>query len=142
MMVNVAGINSYNGVCCNPGPANNSAIFGSRKNRMSWETDHTKGNLFYLFLEKCEAPKYDVKILTWGLNDLSLYPKAKIDRIKNEKWLFIYFDKTDVVYYQQIPILSIWSFISSAGGSIGLFLGFSCYSVLSYCNDYLQQKCQ
>ena len=43
MMVNVAGINSYNGFCCIPGPVNNSAIFGSRKNRMSCVTDHTKG---------------------------------------------------------------------------------------------------
>ena len=42
-MVNVAGINSYNGFCCDPGPVNNSAIFGSRKNRMSCVTDHTKG---------------------------------------------------------------------------------------------------
>ena len=33
----------YNGFCCDPGPDNNSTIFGSRKNRMSCVTDHTKG---------------------------------------------------------------------------------------------------
>ena len=92
------------------------------------------------FSEKCEVPKYDVKIQTWGPKALGLYPDIKPNQIKDEQWPYIFYDSTNVTYYQQIPILSFWGFLSSAGGSLGLFLGFSCYSFLSTFVEYLKAK--
>ena len=102
-----------------------------------------------LFSEKCGVLKYDVKMQSYGILDVALglmqfrqhiYPEIKADQIKDEQWLIIFYDSTDVIHYQQIPIRNFWGFVSAAGGSLGLFLGFSCYSVLSYCNDCIKAK--
>ena len=69
-----------------------------------------------------------------------LYPDFKTNQNYNEHWIIIFYDSTDVIHYQRIPICSVWSFISSIGGSLGLFLGFSGYSVLSYFINCMKQK--
>ena len=98
---------------------------------------------------KCEVTKYDVKMQSYGPADIAfgltefrkhLYPERMGNQTDDEQWLIIFYDSTDVIHYQRIPILSIWSFVSSAGGSLGLFLGFSGYSVLSYFIDYMKGK--
>ena len=91
-------------------------------------------------LVKCVVPKYDVKIQFYGLGDIGAYPEINSSQIKDEQWLLVIYDSTDIIHYQQIPILSIWSFVSSAGGSLGLFLGFSFYSILSHCYDYIKGR--
>ena len=105
------------------------------------------------FSEKCGVLKYDVKMQSYGILDVALGLKnfkehvwmkvgstIQANQIGNEHWLIIFYDCTDVNHYQQIPIRNIWSFVSSAGGSLGLFLGFSCYSVLKYFNDCIKSK--
>ena len=69
-----------------------------------------------------------------------LYPDFKTNQNYNEHWIIIFYDSTDVIHYQRIPVCSVWSFISSIGGSLGLFLGFSGYSVLSYLINCMKQK--
>ena len=78
----------------------------------------------------------------YGLGDIGVYPEINVSQIKDEQLqsLLIFYDSTDIIHYQQIPILSIWSFVSSAGGSLGLFLGFSFYSILSHCYDYIKER--
>ena len=61
---------------------------------------------------------------------------------KGQQLLYVYHETQDVSYYQQIPVLSFWGFLSSAGGSIGLFLGFSCYSTLFTFTDFIKAKFQ
>ena len=61
---------------------------------------------------------------------------------KGQQLLYVYYETQDVSYYQQIPVLSFWGFLSSAGGSIGLFLGFSCYSTLFTFTDFIKAKFQ
>ena len=51
------------------------------------------------------VPKYDVKMQFFRLEDLALWSNA--EEVKDEMRLNIFYDSTDVVQYQEIPILSI-----------------------------------
>ena len=72
------------------------------------------------------------------------FPISVIEQLdfKGQQLLYVYYETQDVSYYQQIPVLSFWGFLSSAGGSIGLFLGFSCYSTLFTFTDFIKAKFQ
>ena len=72
------------------------------------------------------------------------FPKSVMEQqyFKGQQLLYVYYETQDVSYYQQIPVLSFWGFLSSAGGSIGLFLGFSCYSSLFTFTDFIKAKFQ
>ena len=86
--------------------------------------------------------RYDVKLEVYGLHDgPGFWPKSE-QELQGQQIFFAYYVNTEVSYYQQIPILSFWGFISSAGGSIGLFLGFSCYSTLFSFTDFIKAKFQ
>ena len=87
------------------------------------------------FSEKCELPTYDVRLQSFGLGNIGI--TLSVEDLKDEHHVYIFYDSTNVIYYQQIPILSFWGFLSSAGGSLGLFLGFSCYSSLSAIVEYI-----
>ena len=63
----------YNGFCCVPGPVNNSAIFGSRKNRMSCVTDHTKEIAKETIL--LSIPKKETILILKYLDGLLYYSK-------------------------------------------------------------------
>ena len=94
------------------------------------------------FSERCVMSKYDVKLEVYGYYDgLGFWPNSELE-LQGQQIMFAYFVNTEVSYYQQIPILSFWGFLSSAGGSIGLFLGFSCYSTLFSFTDFIKAKCQ
>jgi hypothetical protein len=97
-------------------------------------------------LEKCAMTRYDIKMELFGYQDgLTYYfPKSEMELqdFKGQHFIYAYYVNTDVSYYQEIPVLSFWGFLSSAGGSIGLFLGFSCYSTLYNFIDFIKAKFQ
>ena len=97
-------------------------------------------------LEKCAMTRYDTKTEFFGYEDglTYVFPKSEIDLqdTKGQQFIYAYYTNTDVSYYQEIPVLSFWGFLSSAGGSIGLFLGFSCYSSLFTFTDFIKAKFQ
>ena len=98
------------------------------------------------FLEKCARSLYNIKMELYGYQDgLDYYfPISLMEQLdfKGQQLLYVYYETQDVSYYQQIPVLSFWGFLSSAGGSIGLFLGFSCYSTLFTFTDFIKAKFQ
>ena len=86
--------------------------------------------------------RYDVDLQFYGYYDgLGYWPKSEL-ALQGQQFIFVYYVNSDVSYYQQIPVLSFWGFLSSAGGSIGLFLGFSCYSSLFTFTDFIKAKFQ
>ena len=50
------------------------------------------------------------------------------------------FLKSDVRVEELIPTLTFWGLISACGGSLGLFLGFSFYGLVSSALELLQNK--
>ena len=98
---------------------------------------------WFPFLEKCIMSRYDVNLQFYGYHDgMGYWPKSELDLLQGQQFIFVYYVNSDVSYYQQIPVLSFWGFLSSAGGSIGLFLGFSCYSSLFTFTDFIKAKFQ
>ena len=63
---------------------------------------------------------------------VSLFKAGAVEEVKGNQLIFIYYEVTDVKEIEEIPILSVWGFISSCGGTLGLFLGFSCHSAIFY----------
>ena len=95
-------------------------------------------------LEKCAMTRYDIKMELFGYQDGISYffPKSEMQDFKGQQFIYAYYVNTDVSYYQEIPVLSFWGFLSSAGGSIGLFLGFSCYSIMFSFTNFIKSKFQ
>ena len=86
--------------------------------------------------------RYDIKLEVYGYYDgLGFWPKIDLE-LQGQQLIFVAYENTEVSNYQQIPVLSFWGFLSSAGGSIGLFLGFSCYSTLFSFTDFIKAKFQ
>ena len=53
----------------------------------------------------------------------------------------IYYQKWNAILEQEeIPILSSWGFISSCGGTLGLFLGFSFYGTIISIIDMIKES--
>ncbi len=51
--------------------------------------------------------------------------------------IFMFYTNTDVMATKEILLVTFNSFISSIGGSLGLFLGFSGLTALNYCMNKL-----
>ena len=47
-------------------------------------------------LVKCVVPKYDVKMQFYGLGDIGAYPEINSSQIKDEQWLLVIYDSTDI----------------------------------------------
>ena len=66
---------------------------------------------------------------------MSLY--RDVHELSGHQLLFIFYETNDVLHKQEIPILNIWGFISSCGGSLGLFLGFSINTTIFSILDFV-----
>ena len=65
-----------------------------------------------------------------------------LEKVQDSILLYIFYQSTDVKNSQQIPIMTFWGFISAAGGSMGLFLGFSCLSSVWSLFDLMEKRIQ
>ena len=46
--------------------------------------------------------------------------------------LFLFFEGTEVLRMEEVPLMSIWGYIGTMGGNIGVFLGLSGYSLIQF----------
>ena len=57
------------------------------------------------------------------------------------QFIQIYYQKwNEIVEHEEIPILSSWGFLSSCGGTLGLFLGFSFYGTIVSIIDMIKES--
>ena len=97
----------------------------------------------YVFSESCKETKYE-----FVLDEMSLYVGADLaggaifplEEIREHQIVNIFYKKNKVLEIEDIPILSFWGFVSSCGGSLGLFLGFSCYGTISSLIDSTKER--
>ena len=62
------------------------------------------------------------------------------DNITNSRYVYLYFTTPDETYYSADLIIDFPTFISSIGGNLGLFLGFSCMGVLSRLYEWIEGR--
>ena len=87
----------------------------------------------YVYSGKCDEEIWEVVTHEYSLKSgVSLFKAGAVEEVKGNQLIFIYYEVTDVKEIEEIPILSVWGFISSCGGTLGLFLGFSCHSAIFY----------
>ena len=62
------------------------------------------------------------------------------DNITNSRYVYLYFTTPDEKYYSADLVIDFPTFISSIGGNLGLFLGFSCMGVLSRLYAWIEER--
>ena len=65
---------------------------------------------------------------------------SSLEEMRHHQFVNIFYEKEEVLEIEDIPILSFWGFVSSCGGSLGLFLGFSCYGTISSLIDNTKER--
>ena len=91
--------------------------------------------------ESCKERKYEISVDRSSLYDgASVNGYFTLEEMKNHQFINIYYVNNEVMEIEEIPILSLWGFISSCGGSLGLFLGFSCYGTISSLIECTKEK--
>ena len=87
----------------------------------------------------CSAIRYQSRLRFYKPIDGLLYYENLKD-IVGHQVIYIYFYKDEATVEDYIPTLSTWGLISACGGSLGLFLGFSCYGLALSSIDLLKQR--
>ncbi len=78
----------------------------------------------------CEEVQYQTKIRFYEiLNGVQFY--EPMDEVNGHQKVYFYFGTNNATLQQYIPTLTLWGLISACGGSLGLFLGFSFYNLVS-----------
>ncbi len=88
----------------------------------------TQQNIFSLLtcLEQCQHVSYKV-----AMKETDMYSGKNLLTGKDEaKLIFFYYIDTSVVVSKEVQLMTFNGFVSAFGGSLGLFLGFSCLSTL------------
>ena len=62
------------------------------------------------------------------------------DNYTNSRFVYLYFTTPDEKYYSADLVIDFPTFISSIGGNLGLFLGFSCMGVLSRLYTWIEER--
>ena len=65
---------------------------------------------------------------------------ANIDINDEKKVVYLFVENTDVEVSRQVPVMTFWGFVSSCGGSMGLFLGFSFLSTLFDLYSWMEKR--
>jgi hypothetical protein len=76
----------------------------------------------------CRHQKYE--LLQFVLN---MWPP----RVPNSSRLFVYLSSSDVMVHEEYCLFDMNAIISSIGGSMALFLGFSCLQLLLYVGKHI-----
>ncbi len=59
------------------------------------------------------------------------------DLFSKKFYLALFYDTFDIVEYKETLVYDVGDFFAAAGGHLGLFLGFSCLTLLMQIIDYL-----
>ena len=62
------------------------------------------------------------------------------DNVTNSRYVYLYFTTPDETTYSSELIIDFPTFISSIGGNLGLFLGFSCMGVLFPLYEWMEVR--
>ena len=94
---------------------------------------------------KNKKQKLDIKSWIQKLEKMDQNDGSKNNIISDEYGLFrailMYYATTDVKVSSTAKLISLSSFISSIGGNLGLFVGFSFLSVLLFMYKILKRMC-
>ena len=55
-------------------------------------------------------------------------------------YIFIFYETNDVIYNEEVPLMTVWDFIGACGGNLGLFLGFSFSTFFDCLIDLMSKK--
>jgi len=64
------------------------------------------------------------------------YVRQKLGQKGVSRQISFYYNEDSVVHYRETPLVTTAAFLSSLGGSLGLFLGASVLSALSFAIGY------
>ena len=87
----------------------------------------------------CAEPTYTTSAHRFSLYN-GIVNHIPLEKVNNTILIYLFYQSTDVKNSQQIPIMTFWGFISATGGSLGLFLGFSCLSSVWTLFDMFEKK--
>ncbi len=96
------------------------------------------GNAISECQRNCKEVKYESKMRFFKLMD-GLADSYELEDIAGYQTIYMFL-KSDVRVEELIPTLTFWGLISACGGSLGLFLGFSFYGLVSSALELLQNK--
>ena len=91
--------------------------------------------------EPCQLTSYSTETLSYDRNSMMAQATLKhafkttkiaFETMENRTSLFINYPIMEVKVSQQVRILDTSSFISSVGGNLGLFIGFSFSKIMSF----------
>ena len=96
-------------------------------------------------LRPCKMVKFKLKVEVFdGLSGIPLQQDAlenpATGELKMQKGIYFFYGDTNIDVNSQTLILSLNQFISSIGGGLGLFLGFSCINVMFLFIDFAEKK--
>ncbi len=85
-----------------------------------------------MIAEQCRQAFYKVNWSQSGFNSHLDDPDHVV--------IYFYFTDTNVMVMKEVKLMTFNEFISAIGGSLGLFLGFSCLSAMLDATSYLRNK--
>ena len=91
----------------------------------------------FLYLEPCERAIYQVDVRSFDRLDFPFI--KKINKIIAERYIIMYYSNEDVKIYTTSELVTFSSFISSIGGNLGLFVGFSFIGVVLFVCNLLEK---
>ena len=85
----------------------------------------------------CEHVKYSVESLAYDKSSsLSIGPHPAED--DEYIGMFFMYATTEVKVIKEELLISFSNFVSSIGGNLGMFIGFSCFGVFSWAYDLIK----
>ena len=86
----------------------------------------------------CEHVKYSVESLAYDKSSsLSIGPHPAED--DEYIGMFFMYATTEVKVIKEELLISFSNFVSSIGGNLGMFIGFSCFGVFSWIFDHMKR---
>ena len=99
-----------------------------------------------LFLAMCKKSSYVVGIQSFDKLSMINIQEGKDENDNSTeapaRAIYLYYSTTDIKVSTTSKLISLSSFISSIGGNLGLFVGFSFLSTLFYFYNFLERAFQ
>ena len=120
-------------------------------NRMNEEYQHFIIAAARFDLPECPVPcqrvRFELQVEKYDrFNNIPFQQGYSVDPDTGEKsikkGIYVFYGTSDTAINSQTLIVSLSQFISSIGGGLGLFLGFSCINLLFYLIDKCQKACK
>jgi hypothetical protein len=84
----------------------------------------------------CNRLSYEINLQYFHENSWPDFYRP--DNFNNTFFLSFFYDTFDTIEYEETLVYDVGNFFAAAGGHLGLFLGFSCLSLLMQIIDYLR----